>query len=417
MPYFPKKNVRPFLLLTLLCNLAMAQPYRWVQPLKQVRADGYFQVGLTPEVLARLRPGFADLRLVEISGTDTIEVPYLIHSWPDDSVWKPVDFEVINEGERRSEGFFSLKLNENQVFNRIRLTVDADAYDLNFSLETSKNRLFWEPFASRKLSGKLQGGKRAGKTTLDTDSLRTPFLRIQYQPAEIPVEVEAVGYYQFLPGKYRKYEVADWGETEDPADNTTTATFDLGQRLPVSRLRIRAGGSRDYFRQSTLFVAEDTTLTNWKKVKDFALSSLSAADLEIPLTWGRHWKVVVQHEDNLPVRISRIDPFAPAFSLIADMRRGISYALLYGSDRGRAPRYDLPALTEGMNWDQLPEIGLEAPVYIGLEETADEQGVANEMQSLFGGGSPWMTYGLYGGGGILVLLLLWLLFRKKKPKS
>ncbi len=398
-----------------------AQTYQWFSSLTAPAANGWCLVDLTPDVLSGLRADFADLRLVEIQGPDTVEVPYFLKTWTDDSVWIAADFEEINEGDRRENAFMTYRVGEEYLVNRVRFDIDAQTYDLQVMLEGSANRIRWQDIVvSKKLRGETQEKYALRQEVLDFDSVRYKFFRIQYTPGEIPVKIKSLGFFEFHAGRTARYPVKHFQDVEVPADNTTVVSFDLGQRLPLNLIQLKVSGTRDFFREGTLFVATDTAASgevNWARVKDFAISSLNNPTIELPLTFGRHWKAVIRHEDNLPIRIGKIEVSAPAYSLLADLRRGGVYGLKFGANAASKPRYDVSRLIAELDLTKLPSLRAGSLVSI-LPEGAVAEPPAIGPQALFQPAAlnPW-----YIGGGVAVLIILLLVvrhfFRSLKSKS
>ncbi len=115
------------------------------------------------------------------------------------------------------------------------------------------------------------------------------------------------------------------------------------QRHPVAHVTFQVEDGA--FLRRTRLYTRDTMQEKWRPAGSGDLYRLGGrAQLQIEANGaGRNWKIHIDHYDNQPLTIHRIDLHAPRVELLVEALSTGPVALYYGSDRVNPPRYDLEA--------------------------------------------------------------------------
>ena len=138
-----QKNKLAFLFL-FIASLTFAQlhTYEYKRSIEQP-TDSWHKINLKPEMYKHLNQRLSDMRIYGVSKTDTTQVPFLMHSSASKKVNRDLAFELINQTKNEDGIFFTFKLEDAQVINKIHLDFIETNFDWKIQLDASNDQKEW----------------------------------------------------------------------------------------------------------------------------------------------------------------------------------------------------------------------------------------------------------------------------------
>lgn len=250
-----------------------------------------------------------------------------------------------------------------------------------------------------------KGGQDAGAEIRTEELLRTPFRMegIRFWRNETVVETRCE--------IRREWELPAPTVVENARDKTTELTVDCG-RLPLNRL-VLVSASRNFSRVARVQVRGiENGVSRWRdlaeaRVKDVDLPGYVQSEMELnfPELRAASLRVIISNGDNPALTGLNVRAFGPVYRVLLLAEPGRTYRLLYGSERSKAPAYDLEAVL--------------APVRQGLQPAMLALGSPRENPAYHppkAGLGEWLNHPAFMTAAILVaaLALLAVLARSLK---
>ncbi|MEM7660139.1 MAG: hypothetical protein AAF399_28780, partial [Bacteroidota bacterium] len=313
--------------------------FQYSRDITGVRTDGYHQIELSPEVLARLSGDLADLRIEQIgdsSGQGSM-IPYLIERNEQVRNYREIPMSLLNQATKKRFSQAVLRKEEEGEINRIELTLSDQNFDVIATLEGSNNRLNWLTIKEDiRLVGISNESVVYQFAQLNFPPSDYRFFRVRLENPELMVTQASLRMWQEEAGDYQPYQIKDWQITNDTDEKTTLIRVQLADRYPVSRLQFDISSKRDHVRPARIryvrqrVEADEGSRAIWRDMADLTISSLEEPLYYLPLQFTDELEITIYNQDNLPLNISDLQLAGPAFHLIAELERGASYRLLYG---------------------------------------------------------------------------------------
>ncbi len=404
-------SIRTILLGCLLASssylFAQSSDFSYQNPLTQVFRPDWYELVLPPEVLTRIRTDAGDLRLYQVTATDTTKVPYLLR------IARQVEpeatqVEVLNIKQQKNGAFITLRQEAPGAIQKLALDLAPATFEVRATLEGSHNRLLWTTLRSDlRLLGIDRGGFQYRYTTVDLPETDYEFLRVRFDDPGVRI----LGAEAFPPppepGEMREYVLADRDIRNDTQAKTTTVTLALMQRVPVTAIELRLAGEQDFFRpvfgeMATRLTRPDSSVVlDWKPWTREVLSSLEGPVVRGPLRFAREIRLTIENFDDLPLNIEGVQVRGPVYSLIARLDTAGETYLRYGAPNLTPPRYDLKYFQDQIPEEPLPASLGAAEVLRPSDEAEDEPGAGQSRD--------WLTWLILGVvvviGGLTVVMI------------
>lgn len=419
--------------------------------LEGVKSTGYHRVPLTPEILTRIQPSFADLRLYRQDASDQAlsEISYLLEVPAGYVSRKDRPIKMLNERSKGTERIQVIRRESEEKANRISVQMNEKSYDVRLSLESSNNRLNWTTVAENIRIRALHDDQ----VDFEANEFRfkdngEKFFRLKVNDPSVEITDVKLWYVREGSGKTQPYAIKSEqneivGDTKD-----TEMIIQLTGRYPVSEVELNIGTGGDYVRPVEIsYLAKDqeaTSGSDWKKFDNGVLSNLSSANFSAKPVFAYAIRIEIGNQYDLPLDIRSVRIAGPAYALIADLEATGGYALYYGNKQASKPSYKMsisqrklpkdivPARlgSEGSVPDELVAVGGSKSRDVAssdpdkdgtedaeLEEADAETGEAGTDPSATRSSKQKPDFLLWGGLGAVLALIVFLVIRRRRANQ
>ncbi|MBC8042596.1 MAG: hypothetical protein IAF08_04045 [Rhizobacter sp.] len=341
------------------------QPYRYQRAVSGLSgAQGYRQISLPPEVVAKLSLTLGDVRLYETSGDVKTEVPYLLEAAETAAVRGEVAFEIMNKSYSGAACFVTLRQRTRKTVNEIVLEFGEDNFDRYLTLEGSLDGAKWLTVAERLRVVSIRNAFVSYTyTTLNFTPSDYPYFRLkipELKPERVNFRGATVSNFQSPQTSLDTLPVASWkvgtlAKTQQTEVLITLGTLGtLGTMYAVSRIELSFKKGKDFYRTVEASYktqsAETAKMENlrpelkrdfWQSLTGTIFSSLEPSVIDAPDVRATALRVLINDRDNKPLEITGVRVLAVPQRLIAEFAPQKNYTLHYGKPGDRKPSYDL----------------------------------------------------------------------------
>lgn len=362
------------------------------RPVTRVKSDGWHSISLPPAVLSVLKEDLGDVRIYELTESDTTEVPYLIETRRDRYGIEETPFKMINRSTTQDHSFVTFRPEAEMAVNRIELEIEPRNFEVEATLEGSNNRLRWFTIKDHmRLIGIANDRVSYHYSTLTFSDADYKFYRVKLDDPEVEIIRATVGTEVSQEGEYEEYQVTDLQSKNDTDQKITEILVELKDRYPVGRLEFLIDHDHDFYRSVQVSYLRQTVETeNGKKEiwRDFAnrtLTSLEPNIFEEDVQFTNKLKIVIRNFDDIPLDVRDIKVSGPEYFLITNLKAEGRYILAYAGPMVHAPRYDMVYFKNRIPEDLVPAfLGAEEPLKDREETGAGDDSPGSDFFSEFG---------------------------------
>lgn len=338
-----KKMNKLTLLTLLLCGVilpASAQKnFKYKAALHKIDSNGFYRIGLQPELVAKAKPDLSDIRIADANGNF---VPYIqAGSLPQKSQKSFVVFpEIRNTSKTDTSTVFIIENKTGLVLDRLWIRLQNTAVKRKVNLLGSDDLNQW--FAIQEeipLQEAVQNSEGTYLQSLSFPASNYRYLKIQVNDKnKNPVKFLEAGIYTEYASAAQSYTpVAPLNITRADSNKTTFIDIKLNDNYQVNKLHLNISAPRYYKRSVTVH----QFVNNGKELLSEAeLSSDKTTDLLIAAK-ANHLLIEISNGDNQPLSIGEIKAFQSDEYLISYLEAKQSYRFLVGDPSAQVPEYDL----------------------------------------------------------------------------
>ena len=329
------------LLLVLTVQAQKKNDFQLQRELPGVTEKGWYSVRLPKEVMSEVSVNLEDLRIFEITETDTLEVPYLINIRTDKTEEKEVDFKLLNRTRRNGYSFYTFKIPGKRIVNHIYLDMDGDNFDARVMVEGSFRQTQWDMIADEmRIIGISNTRVTYRYTELVIPPSNFPYIRLK---------VRSDNSLRLLKGKLYQRETEEgsfevfentYDETQNSEMQQTQIGIKLDGRFPVSSLEIDAGHSRDFYRKFVLEGYRDSARQKLT-LHHGVLTSVGKNHYNFPIGFVDSLNLRIYNYDDQPVELKSLSVKGPVYELVSELEEGKRYVLAYKAPKAHRPQYDI----------------------------------------------------------------------------
>lgn len=334
-------------LLAPIISVAQYSSYQFVRPITGV-SDTWHSIDLPDELYGKVSTSLRDIRIIQVNGSDTLEVPYFIKK--PKSNQEEINFEVINQTKDAGGYYYTFKLTEAKSVDQIRLQFSANNFDVKLKLEGSQDQKAWFEILDNYRILSIQNEL----TDYQFTSLKFPKTEYSYyrlyvaHPEDLGFISAGISRKLVSDVRYRNYETINFTAEDNKTTKQTLVTADFEVAVPVSFVTIDVADSLDFYRGIDIQYLKDSFETekgwryNYQSLFTGTLSSLEENTFRCSGTVVRRLRVEVSNNDNQPLHIRGVSAKGVVKTLIARFNNDTgSYYLLYGNREARKAKYDL----------------------------------------------------------------------------
>lgn len=411
-----KKNWINFLLFGLLsCNAAaQTDGYKFYSRLDSVQTAGFYNIEITPELSARLKTDYSDIRIVNEAGK---WIPHILHTpaneRANEAITRDLKYSIVENSVLNTVIIVENKKNTASSLGLIITNTSAERF---CTLSGSRDKTNWYVINDSILINPAPG-----------DTATENIFNINFPPNNYSfykLVIHNNNKYPFnIKNIVRKGEVLEFW-SKQPAtslDNpaTTIQQKDSGkisyikitqqQPFQFDNIILQLSGVKYYSRKVDLYVP-GTDKSSFKDpgqlLQSFTVSNNSTLQFTVPLAKSPVFYLLISNEDNLPLTVTNVKTACSNHYITAYLEAG-AYRLIMDNENAVMPVYDLVKLNS-----KIPDSI--AFLQVGKTETLDE----NKPAVITTKNNKWM---LWLAIAVALVILLFFTYRmlkevdKRKP--
>jgi hypothetical protein len=377
-----------FLCAAALQSFAQTAGFKFKAGIEAVRETGFYNIILSPQLNARLKPDYSDLRIVNSSGK---WIPHLLRLPSGEQTNHPVLWDLV------------LVKNENSPAQSewIVRTDKWEITNLAFTLRNTEVQRF----------GNLTGSDDSSHWFIINDSIlisprksednsrsefKTHFPANSYRYYRLQVANKGKAPYSILRVASNSYSTATADSNrsllqfmQNPAasltqkDSGKLSYFKIVQQAPfhTSQLEFKITGAAFFNRSVDLLVPQagkDEPGRPGRFLQNFTLSNNSSLAYKVPLFNDSLFYLIIHNEDNLPLKVEQVKTFCETYVATAYLEKGKSYDVIMGNEKATFPHYDLQRADIGLE-KSLPVTATGAVTIIPQNKTESGTRTTNRL--------------------------------------
>ncbi|POY37419.1 hypothetical protein C3K47_06560 [Solitalea longa] len=388
-----------------------AQSFEWKGSLNTVDKNGFYDIVLLPEIIAKLKsPDLFDIRLTE----GEKDVSYILRTKPlayDETKLTP--FTIIQKIETSKQFTSVIFANENAAkLNEFSMVVNNTAVQKVASISGSNDNAQWyvvnnsislDPFEA---SSSKSGTELIYTITVPTTNYKFYKLEIN-DSLSAPLFIKNVGKFNTSLINNSDYDqVPSPVITKVKSSNSHQTVLQLTFKEPfLIRKLLFDVKSPKFFKREAFLALKNEKTPRYKKqsaiqyipISSFSLVSggMQEVTLDNPVKESTVY-LVVENEDNQPLVFKQIEAFQQRYYLTAYLEKDKIYSLNFGNATIiSSPQYDLSYFTDKINGN--------LPV-LKVGEIKSVEKLTESSTSVFFGSKNWIWTGLIVLVGTLLLI-------------
>jgi hypothetical protein len=352
----------------LLYSFVFAGDFKYQSTIDNVSAIGYYDVVLTPDIVSKLNDDFADLRLFDSLNN---EIPYILKmesAFKDNSLFR--EHKILSNTSNKKEGLNKIVI-ENTMGSSIDylyLVYRSSEIEKEITLKGSDDLVNW--FIIAQAYPEIIG--LTDNNTAQIKYLKFPRSSYKYFMVQTsikkqePLQLIRTGYYENgrIPGQFVKLQDAKVKQADSSKYKQSFVKINLADSFKVSKIRIFISSPDIYYRKFKLFIVNKSKK---ELIGEEILSSRKSNVFDFPAFRAKELLIVVENEDNQPLKIDSISAYQLGAYITAKLYRGEKYLLRFGNKDAKAPSYDLEYFKDKIP-DNLEKLTPSAPLKIGGEQ-------------------------------------------------
>lgn len=337
-------------LLTLMfaatATIAQENEFRYKRKINGVVNEDWHAITLPADLFKNCQADFRDLRILNFTGGDTTEIPYLLDVLDTEVNTHEVELSPINESRSGKEYYITFS-NEGYKVNYLELSFNERNYFATVKIEGSNDRKKWfELSANEKIFSVNNSREQYASSIINFPVTDYNFLRLTIVSGDKLTFTAAVFRLdEVKPGSFEEVP-STFSTSTDKKSKRTIIDVRLGDYRPVSNVALEIARGDDFYRHVTVKALVDSTKTergwmkNYQMVSGNLITSFKENQFSIPLTLTNALRLTIENFDNPPLSISAIKLTGARVQVRAKIRPENSF-LFYGNSEAFRPTYDL----------------------------------------------------------------------------
>jgi hypothetical protein len=363
-----------------------------------VEKEDWHAITLPSDIFNHINKDYSDLRIFQLTGKDTLEIPYLVKIKNDLVKETTVELPVLNKSKKDGKLYLTFQLKKNERVNYLDLDFEERNFDGYVKLEGSQDQLEWFEIVNnqRILSIKNE------MVDFMTATLNFPVTNYKYLRATIksnkPLTFVSSSFksQQITAGTFNEAAVK-LKMTQDKKNKQSIADLRLKEATLISKVKVNVNQTGDYYRGFSLEILRDSSkapngswMYYYEPVTSGYLTSIRPNEFEFNEVIAEKMRLIVFNADNAPLSIETVSAFGPQVQLLAKLKPGDNF-LFYGNSYRSSPSYDIVHFE-----NDVPEVALS----IGLEPEEKLSKEKEKVSALIE--NQWW---LWGAMGVVIGLL------------
>ena len=333
------------LLFTAANSVAQSHEFAYRRKIENITANDWYTVALPADIFKNCERDFRDLRILELTNGDTIEVPYLLDILQTEIDQHEVVLSSVNQSSRDNEIFVTF-LNTGFKVNHLDLSFVEENFFATVKVEGSNDRKQWFVLTkNEKVFSVENSNERYSSSTVNFPLTDYNYLRLTIASADkVTLSRAAFRMDEIKLGSFEEIP-ATFTVSTDKKSKRTVIDVPLDHFRPVSNIALEIAEQHDFYRHIIIETLVDSIhaergwIRNYQMVSGNLITSFKPNQFSIPLTLTNRLRITIENYDNTPLPISAVKLNGARIQLRAKLRTNES-CLFYCKDRHTKTQYE-----------------------------------------------------------------------------
>lgn len=322
---------------------------------------------LPPDMFRHCEGDFRDLRIFDLSATDTVEVPYVLDILETEIEKHQVALSSVNHSSKGNEQYITF-LNTGYKVNHLELSFIEENFFATVKVEGSNDRKQWFELAKDEKVFSVHNSQERYTSSIvnfpltDYNYLRLTIAsadKITLSSAAFRMDEIKLGSFEDIPSTFNV--------STDKKSKRTVIDVELDHYRPVSNITLEISEDNDFYRHMIVETLVDSShaergwIRNYQMVSGNLITSFKPNQFSIPFTLTNRLRITIENYDNPPLEISAVKLNGARVQLRTKLKTPESY-LFYGNEKRDKPTYDIQHFIEKIPMQT-------AQASLGLEES------------------------------------------------
>ena len=319
------------------------QSFRYKADLQEIKQAGFYQLTLSPEVIAKCQENLADIRIID---RDKRYVPYVKRESLPLVRESFISFPILeNDSQGDSISNLVIDNSKTELIRSLWLRLKNSAVSRTADLLGSDDKQRWfaikEDIRLQPSSGN-DGNSYFQSLSFPASNYRYFKLNI-HNKKKAPLQILQAGIYASAEsGQSFQPLPSPRISRKDSSDNSTYLDLRFTQPYQVNKISFRVAQPRYFQRNVQVYSIKGQQKS---LLTQFSISSDRGQNL-VFTSRSQHLQIQLANGDNPPLQIDSVQAWQLNQFLITYLEAGKSFQLLFGDKQAREPDYDLKFFTD-----------------------------------------------------------------------
>ena len=344
-------------------GFAQKNDFSFKRAIKPNPATEWNKIEIPLPMYEKLNQNFSDIRIYQLLGKDSLEVPYLLSKTQfaslENETTEYIGFKILNQTKTADGYYFTLESPITADIEEIDLHFSNQNFDWKITLEGSHDQKQWFSILENYRILSIQNSKTDYNfQLLAFEKTNYKFYRIFIPSKETPILQRASMQEKFTPKiEFNKLLINNIKQTNSTKDKNSVITFSLPYKIPVYSLILNIDKNDAFSRPIKIKYLTDSIKTEkgWLKNYDTFYSGkityYGAKDLDFSfpnndVIWAKDFQIIIENQDNAPITVKSVSAVSPKYFIYFKPKNEENYFLFYGDENSSLPEYDLKLIED-----------------------------------------------------------------------
>ena len=344
-------------------GFAQKNEFSFKRAIKANPATEWNKIEIPLPMYEKLNQNFSDIRIYQLSGKDSLEVPYLLSKTQfaslENETTEYIGFKILNQTKTADGYYFTLESPITADIEEIDLHFSNQNFDWKITLEGSHDQKQWFSILENYRILSIQNSKTDYNfQLLAFEKTNYKFYRIFIPSKETPILQRASMQEKFTPKiEFNKLLINNIKQTNSTKDKNSVITFSLPYKIPIYSLILNIEKNDAFSRPIEIKYLVDSVKTEKGWVKNYEtfyygkIIYYGAKDLDFSFSnndviWAKDFQIIIENQDNAPITVKSVNAVSPKYFIYFKPKNEENYFLFYGNKKSSLPEYDLKLIED-----------------------------------------------------------------------
>ena len=344
-------------------GFAQKNDFSFKRAIKPNPATEWNKIEIPLPMYEKLNQNLSDIRIYQLLGKDSLEVPYLLSNTQfaslENETTEYIGFKILNQTKTADGYYFTLESPITADIEEIDLHFSNQNFDWKITLEGSHDQKQWFSILENYRILSIQNSKTDYNfQLLAFEKTNYKFYRIFIPSKETPVLQKASMQEKFTPKiEFNKLFINNIKQTNSTKDKNSVITFSLPYKIPIYSLILNIEKNDAFSRPIEIKYLVDSVKIEKGWVKNYEtfyygkIIYYGAKDLDFSFSnndviWAKDFQIIIENQDNAPITVKSVNAISPKYFIYFKPKNEENYFLFYGNKNSSLPEYDLKLIED-----------------------------------------------------------------------